>query len=111
VALTEQSADLSARLDNVRVPVSPRTRIGVAADWEMATLGVPLAAGYARRTGRDISRIGCYVAFGYFKLAVVLEGIYARYPLHHTVGDGIEHEGLAVPTLVARAHQVLGADD
>jgi aminoglycoside phosphotransferase (APT) family kinase protein len=93
------------------VPVSPRTRIGVAADWEMATLGVPLAAGCARRTGRDISRIGCYVAFGYFKLAVVLEGIYARYPLHHTVGDGIEHEGLAVPTLVARAHQVLGADD
>ena len=66
-----------------------------------------LAAGYARRTGRDISRIGSYVASGYFKLAVVLEGIL----LHQTVGDGFEHEGLAIPTLVARAHQVLGADD
>ena len=61
--------------------------------------------------GREISRIGSYVAFGYFKLAVVLEGIYARYLPHQTVGDGLEHEGLAIPTLVARAHQVLGADD
>jgi hypothetical protein len=51
------------------------------------------------------------VAFGYFKLAVVLEGIHARYPPHQTVGDGLEHEGLAIPTLAARAHQVLGADD
>jgi aminoglycoside phosphotransferase (APT) family kinase protein len=68
------------------------------------------AAGYAPGTGRDISRIGYYVAFGYFRLAVVLEDIYARY-LHQTVGDGFEHEGLAVPTLVARAHQVLDAGD
>jgi len=88
-----------------------RTRISAAVDGEMATLGDPLAAGYARWTRRDISRIGCYVAFGYFKLAVVLEGIYARYLPHQTVGDGLEHEGLDIPTLVARAHQVLGADD
>ena len=109
--LTGQSADLSERLDRVLVPVSPRTRISAVVDWEMAALGDPLAAGYACRTGRDISGIGCYVAFGYFKLAVVLEGIYACYPLHQPVGDSFEHEGLAVPTLVARAHQVLGADD
>ena len=65
------------------------------------------AAGYARRTGRDISRIGYYVAFGYFKLAVVLEGIHARYQLGKTVGEGFEQEGLAVPTLIARAHEIL----
>jgi len=136
------------RLDNVLVSLSPRPRISAVVDWEMATLGDPLAdlgltlvywadpgeeggfgpradgttspgfltragfaAGYARRTGRDISRIGYYMAFGYFKLAVVLEGIYARYLQHQTVGEGFEHEGLAVPTLVARAHQVLDADD
>ena len=69
------------------------------------------AAGYARRTGRDISRIGYYVAFGYVKLAVVLEGIHARYLQHQTVGEGFEQEGQAVPTLVARAHQTLDADD
>ena len=61
----------------------------------------------ARRTGRDISRIGYYVAFGYFKLAVVLEGIHARYLQHQTVGEGFEHEGPAVPVLIARAHEVL----
>ena len=50
-------------------------------------------------------------SFGYFKLTVVLEGINARYSQHQTVEEGFEHEGLAVPTLVARAHQVLDADD
>ena len=44
-------------------------------------------------------------------LAVVPEGIYARYVRHQTVGEGCEHEDLAVPTLVARAHHVLDADD
>ncbi len=154
------------RLDNVLVTLAPQPRITAVVDWEMATLGDPLAdlgltlvywsdpgeqgwsdpgeqgwlepalgsaapgpglrtdgtttpgfmtraefaAGYAQRTGRDISRIGYYVAFGYFKLAVVLEGIHARYLQHQTVGEGFEQEGLAVPTLVARAHQVLDAD-
>ena len=50
------------------------------------------------------------MAFGYFKLAVVLEGIHARYLQRQTVGEGFEQEGQAVPTLVARAHQVLDAD-
>lgn len=144
------------RLDNVLVTLAPEPRIAAVVDWEMATLGDPLAdlgltmvywadpddepwidpsvaaeapglrtdattspgfstraqfaAGYARRTGRDISRIGYYVAFGYFKLAVVLEGIHARYLQRQTVGEGFEHEGLVVPTLIARASQVLDAD-
>ena len=148
------------RLDNVLVTVSPQPRITAVVDWEMATLGDPLAdlgltlvywtdpgeegwltpeqksaggplaagvstdataspgflsraefaAGYARRTGRDISRIGYYVAFGYFKLAVVLEGINARYLQRQPVGEGFDHDGLAVPALVTRAHEVLDAD-
>jgi aminoglycoside phosphotransferase (APT) family kinase protein len=142
------------RLDNVLVTVSPQPRITAVVDWEMATLGDPLAdlgltlvywtedgeegwltpagspagtrgvtadataspgfwtraefaAEYARLTGRDVSRIGYYVAFGYFKLAVVLEGIHARYQQGKTVGEGFEQEGFAVPLLIARAHQVL----
>jgi hypothetical protein len=55
--------------------------------------------------------MGYDMAFGCFTLAVVLEGIYARYSLNQTMGEGFEHEGLAVPSLVARAHQVPGADD
>jgi aminoglycoside phosphotransferase (APT) family kinase protein len=144
------------RLDNALVTLTPRPRITAVVDWEMATLGDPLAdlgltlvywtdpgeegwlnpagspagtrgvsadatatpgfwtraefaAEYARRTGRDISRIGYYMAFGYFKLAVVLEGIHARYLQHKTVGEGFEREGPAVPVLIARAHEVLDA--
>jgi aminoglycoside phosphotransferase (APT) family kinase protein len=142
------------RLDNVLVTLDPQPRITAVVDWEMATLGDPLAdlgltlvywtedgeegwltpagspagtrgvtadataspgfwtraefaAEYARLTGRDVSRIGYYVAFGYFKLAVVLEGIHARYQQGKTVGEGFEQEGFAVPLLIARAHQVL----
>ena len=34
---------------------------------------------YAARSGRDVSTIDFYVAFGYWKLACILEGVYARY--------------------------------
>jgi aminoglycoside phosphotransferase (APT) family kinase protein len=145
------------RLDNALVTLTPEPRITAVVDWEMATLGDPLAdlgltlvywteageaawlspdpqagsptrprgvstdataspgfwtraefaAEYSRLTGRDVSRIGYYVAFGYFKLAVVLEGIHARYQQGKTVGEGFEQEGFAVPLLIARAHQVL----
>ena len=142
------------RLDNALVTLDQRPRIAAVVDWEMATLGDPLAdlgltlvywtdpgeqgwlasaglaadatgvstdatatpgfwtkaqfaAEYASRTGRDVSRIGYYMAFGYFKLAVVLEGIHARYLQHKTVGEGFEHEGPAVPVLIARAHEML----
>jgi aminoglycoside phosphotransferase (APT) family kinase protein len=147
------------RLDNVLVRVEPEPQIAAVVDWEMATLGDPLAdlgltlvywteageerdlspapgsprgtrgvgtdgtatpgfmtraeftAAYAQLTGRDVSRISYYMAFGYFKLAVVLEGIHARYLQKQTVGEGFEQEGQAVATLVARAHEILDADD
>lgn len=34
---------------------------------------------YAERSGRDVSAIGYYVAFGYWKLACILQGVFARY--------------------------------
>jgi aminoglycoside phosphotransferase (APT) family kinase protein len=34
---------------------------------------------YASTTGRDLSAIDFYVAFGYWKLACIVEGVYARY--------------------------------
>ena len=135
------------RVDNVLVTLRPAPRIEAVVDWEMATLGDPLAdlgltltywtepgeegwlttsageatarpgfasragfaARYAELTGRDVSGIAYYMAFGCFKLAVVLEGIYARYLQHQTVGEGFGREGEAVPALVDRAHQILDA--
>jgi aminoglycoside phosphotransferase (APT) family kinase protein len=96
-------------------------RIAAVLDWELCTLGDPLAdvgylgvywsdpgtvnarpndptgvAGfptyvelldrYARRTGRDLSDIAYYVAFSSWRLAVISEGVYARF-LHGAMGD------------------------
>jgi aminoglycoside phosphotransferase (APT) family kinase protein len=38
-----------------------------------------VAARYAERSGRDLTEIDYYVAFGYWKLACILEGVYSRY--------------------------------
>jgi aminoglycoside phosphotransferase (APT) family kinase protein len=53
--------------------------------FEPATLapGFPsreeIRARYAERSGRDLSEIDYYVALGCWKLAIVLEGVYARF--------------------------------
>ncbi|MBV8385168.1 MAG: phosphotransferase family protein [Acidimicrobiia bacterium] len=46
-----------------------------------------IAERYAQRSGRDLSRLDFYVAFGYWKLACILEGVYARYKAGHGGGD------------------------
>jgi aminoglycoside phosphotransferase (APT) family kinase protein len=134
------------RIDNMLIDPAPQPRIAAVVDWEMSTLGDPLAdlglslvywteageedllppavgatvttaagfltrqqiaARYATLTGRDLSRLDYYMAFGCFKLAVVLEGIHARFLQRKTVGEGFEREGQAVPALIERAHHLL----
>jgi aminoglycoside phosphotransferase (APT) family kinase protein len=61
---------------------------------------------YAQKSGRDLSSLDYYAALAYFKLAVILEGIHARFLEGGTVGTGFEtmaqqvmvltHAGLAV---------------
>ena len=41
---------------------------------------------YAARSGRDLSRLDTYLAFANWKLACILEGVYARY-LGGALGD------------------------
>jgi len=43
---------------------------------------------YADTSNRDLSHIDFYVAFGYWKLACILEGVYARYAGGSMGGDG-----------------------
>src|SRR5438477_4782173 len=38
-----------------------------------------LRARYAERSGRDVEHLDFYIAFGYWKLACILEGVYSRY--------------------------------
>ena len=101
------------RLDNVIY--SPLGEVAAVVDWELCTLGDPLAdlgllmvywvepddeviplfrpatvepgfpsrvelaAHYAAVSGRDISGLDYFVALGYWKLAVILEGVLARF--------------------------------
>ncbi len=107
------------RLDNMILSGSESGssagEVAAVVDWELCTLGDPLAdvglllvywseAGddfmplfapatiapgfisrdevrsrYAEASGRDLSEIDFFVALGYWKLAIILEGVYARY--------------------------------
>lgn len=51
-----------------------------------------LKARYADRAARDLSQLDFFVALGYWKLAIILEGVYARYAAgqYGKVDPGIE---------------------
>jgi aminoglycoside phosphotransferase (APT) family kinase protein len=138
------------RLDNTVLDPGHPGRIAAVLDWEMSTLGDPLAdvglllvywsdpddAGprraalitpaatahegfprrrevvelYATRSGRDVSALPWYEAFGFFKLAVVCAGIAARHRAGAMVGEGFEDVGARVAPLVDLGRAAL-ADD
>jgi aminoglycoside phosphotransferase (APT) family kinase protein len=112
------------RLDNTIL--SPDGRVKAVLDWELCTLGDPLAdvgtllmywaqatsstqpvtampgfptraelaARYAAASGRDVAQIGFYMAFAYWKLACIMEGVYVRYATHAMGGGADEAESL-----------------
>ena len=67
-----------------------------------------LAARYAERSGRDLSDLGFYVALGYWKLAIILEGVYARYTAggYGKVNEGVEAFARLVERLAEEAERV-----
>ena len=48
-------------------------------DYPGTLTRVELAERYAQQTGRDVSNIAFYLAFAYFKIAVIVQQIYYRY--------------------------------
>jgi aminoglycoside phosphotransferase (APT) family kinase protein len=129
------------RLDNTIVDRGAGSRIAAVLDWELSTLGdpladlglsmtywhdigddergcIPVAAGvtawpgfptargfaeaYAALSGTGLRNMEFYLALGAMKLAVILEGVHARYLFGRTVGDGYDTAGAAVPVLIAR---------
>jgi aminoglycoside phosphotransferase (APT) family kinase protein len=66
-----------------------------------------VVARYAGRSGRDVSQLNWYVSFAFFKLAVILEGIYYRFSKGQTVGAGFEGVGAGVVPLIAHGNEIL----
>jgi aminoglycoside phosphotransferase (APT) family kinase protein len=66
-----------------------------------------IVARYVERSGRDVSSLNWYVAFAFYKLAVVLEGIHFRFGKGQTVGAGFEDVGQGVVPLVAQGNETL----
>ncbi len=131
-----------ARIDNAILDPDDLGTVRALVDWEMATLGDPLAdlalavvyhdpafepvlggsaasasdrmpstdvliETYAAASGRDVVNFDFYLALGYFKSAVIAEGIHSRYIRGKTVGDGFETVEAAVPDLAAAGLRAL----
>jgi aminoglycoside phosphotransferase (APT) family kinase protein len=128
------------RLDNTMLHPTEVGRINAVLDWEMSTLGDPLAdlgillvywlqaddsgirtggsvvsavtslpgfltrqqvaEAYAERSGLSIDELPWYLAFGFFKLAVVCAGIAMRAKLGAMVGEGFDGFEDRIPPLI-----------
>ncbi|MFE6814484.1 phosphotransferase family protein [Streptomyces sp. NPDC057675] len=124
------------RIDNAILARDDPSQVRALVDWEMATIGDPLAdlglhlvytdpafspvlAGgaastssrlpspenlaqrYSAMSGRSLDHLGFYLALGYFKIAVIAEGIHARHRQGLTLGSGFETVGDAPAPLAA----------
>ncbi len=60
---------------------------------------------YAERSGRDLSGLDFYIGFAYWKLAIILEGVYARYSAggYGKVDEGVEYFARVVERLAEAA--------
>ena len=134
------------RLDNVMFAPADPARICAILDWEMCTLGDPLADlgllmvywsdpgdsvelvsglalspitqqpgfmtrrelidAYSQVSTRDLTNLAWYNCLGFYKLAIVAEGIHARFLMGQTVGEGFDLMGSRVPKLVEMALQL-----
>jgi aminoglycoside phosphotransferase (APT) family kinase protein len=67
-----------------------------------------LTARYAERSGRDLSHLDFFIALGYWKLAIILEGVYARYSAggYGKVNEGVEAFARRVERLAEEAERV-----
>jgi aminoglycoside phosphotransferase (APT) family kinase protein len=131
------------RLGNMALDPNDPGRIVAVFDWEMSTLGDPLAdlgycliywvdpdddfstssvgtasafaaldgflrrreliEEYAARSGRDVSAIDFYQVLALYKLAIISEGIYARFMMGQTLGDDFKNTMRAAEPLAKRA--------
>ncbi len=128
------------KLDNVMLDTTNPGRLAAVLDWEMTTIGDPLAdlgltltywslpearavagmndqdgwwprdrmvARYAERTGFDLAALPWHEVLGIFKLAVIVQQIYARYVTGQTSDPRFREMGRMVEALVTAATRKL----
>lgn len=134
------------KLDNVMLSAESPVSLVAIFDWEMATIGDPLAdlgwmlsywdetglptgsgkalvseitqpeaalareavtARYEEKTGRRAENLQFYVVLAVWKLAIILEGLYALLLQGTASNPNIANAELAVPELVNRAHRLI----
>ena len=68
-----------------------------------------LLAAYGRHSNLDLSEVAYYQSFGYWKLACILQGVYARYSAGATAGDqgSVTDFPKHIATLAELARQIL----
>jgi aminoglycoside phosphotransferase (APT) family kinase protein len=67
---------------------------------------------YAEKSGRSVEHLDFYVVFALYKLAVILEGINARFQMGKTVGEGFDEMDAAVIALAeAGLERASSSDD
>ncbi|HLG67383.1 MAG TPA: phosphotransferase family protein [Acidimicrobiales bacterium] len=88
--------------ETVALGTAPTTTPGFLTRQELLTR-------YAAASGRDVSAIDFYVAFGYWKLACILQGVYARYVGGSGAGDpeAVDHYPRQVDLLAGLAASTL----
>lgn len=137
------------KLDNVVFSAGPPARLLAILDWEMATLGDPLAdvgwlaaywgdtgeppekmmiggnklsstlpgfltreqivARYEERSGRSMQAFPFYHTFALWKLAIILEGLYAHYREGTASNPRAEEFAWRVPLTIERMYRAMGA--
>lgn len=122
------------KLDNVMLSFHKPDQVAAILDWEMTTVGDPLADvglslcywltppavtlqpgwhtreqfinRYAELSGRDLRNIGYYEVLGVFKLAVILQQIYYRFRRGQTTDKRFENFDERVNELAQTATQL-----
>jgi aminoglycoside phosphotransferase (APT) family kinase protein len=62
---------------------------------------------YSQRSGRDLSDMHWYLVFGYFKLAVILQQIYARWHNGQTKDERFANFNERVKNVIVHAHDLV----
>ncbi|MCU1460176.1 MAG: hypothetical protein JWO37_251 [Acidimicrobiales bacterium] len=89
----------------------PAALVGAATTLDGFATRAELRARYAARSGRDVEHLDFYIAFAYWKLACILEGVYSRYVAGVMGQDGAAFETMTgqVGYLAERADLALDA--